>query len=454
MEKINIKDLTTHYVIEKLKDTHPLFKYGTPEIYSDSSSRSYDLVSGEKTSYPPTYVTNTQRSKDLLFNYLRQTRENNLAEMTIAYKKKDNLRHQYSSKFNSALSKLIVKYMYKSGKITRELRRIDEMLGSDRINDEMDWIFLSYKRECTINYLFVDSPIENCIRLQAVLNAPTLEEDVDVILNKYIPNLKVAADELRDLYEDSRDKDKDILNAAEYIDEHVEEFREKATTFFNEIDYRSIHGAKIDICDIELDPDLVNLNVSVSKVNDLTQEEYEDPIMSNHVLLKLLRLQYSLERLLDQPFVVQYSKGWRAPELRSDVLTSNACSEVFRHVHDSKYAHTTQKLLYHLNTRLKNSKPKTREREILKTFKSRTAPIIERIKEIHKEVLPYVKTRNKWYLSEELLYELLQDVNTGKHVHTQIVLDKITNAIIETKALCDGYNEEYRRMLDAIAEDL
>lgn len=29
MEKIQIKDLTTHYVIEKLKDTHPLFKYGT-----------------------------------------------------------------------------------------------------------------------------------------------------------------------------------------------------------------------------------------------------------------------------------------------------------------------------------------------------------------------------------------------------------------------------------------
>lgn len=452
MEKIQIKDLTTHYVIEKLKDTHPLFKYGTPEIYSDSSSRSYDLVSGETTSYPPTYVTNTQRSKDLLLNYLRQTRENNLAEMTIAYKKKDNLRHQYSSKFNSALSKLIVKYMCENEKLTRELRRIDKMLGSDRINDEMDDIFLSYRRECTINYSFVDSPIENCMRLQAVLNAPTLEEDVDVILNKYIPNLKVAADELRDLYEAS--KDKSILHVAEYINEHVEEFREKVTAFFNEIDYRSIHGAKIDICDIELDPDLVNLDVSVSKVNDLTQEEYEDPIMSNHVLLKLLRLQYSLERLLDRPFVVQYSKGRRASELRSDILTSNACSKVFRHVHDSKYAHTTQKLLYHLNTRLKNSKAKTREREILKTFKSRTAPIIEKIKEIHQEVLPYVKTRNKWYLSEELLSELLQDVNTGKHVHTQAVLDKITNAIIDTKALCDGYNEEYRRMLDAIAEDL
>lgn len=57
-------------------------------------------------------------------------------------------------------------------------------------------------------------------------------------------------------------------------------------------------------------------------------------------------------------------------------------------------------------------------------------------------------------MSDELLAELLQDANTGKHVHTQIILDKITNAIIEIKALCDGYNEEYRRMLDAIAEDL
>lgn len=39
-------------------------------------------------------------------------------------------------------------------------------------------------------------------------------------------------------------------------------------------------------------------------------------------------------------------------------------------------------------------------------------------------------------------------------MHTQEVIDKIASAIIETKALCDGYNEEYRRMLDAIAEDL
>lgn len=452
MEKIQIKNLTTDYVIEVLKDTHPLFKYGIPEIYSDHSSRSYDLVSGEKTSYPPTYVTGTQRSKDLLLNYLRQVHENSLAEIVIAYKKEDNLRHQYSSKFNSALSKLIVKYMYKNERLTRELRRIDKMLGSDRINDEMDDIFLSYRRECTISYSFVDSPIENCIRLQAVLDAPTLEEDVDVILNKYIPNLKVAANELRDLYEDS--KDKDILDAVEYIDEHVEEFREKVTKFFNEIDYRAIHGSMIDICDIELDPTITNLNVSVSKVDNLTQEEYEDPIMSNHVLLKLLRLQYSLERLLDRPIVTRYSKDRHLPELRSDILTSNNCSDVFRHVADSKYDHTAQKLSFNLNARLKNSKAKTREREILKTFKSRTAPIIERIKEIHKEVLPYAQTRNRWYLSEELLSELLQDVNTGKHVHTQIVLDKITNAIIEIKALCDGYNEEYRRMLDAIAEDL
>lgn len=454
MEKIQAKDLTPEYVIEKLKDTHPLFRYGTPEVYSDSSSRSYDLVSGKKTSYPPEYVSDTQRSKDLLFNYLRQARETNLAEMTVAYASKDNLRNQYSLEFNSRLNSLIVEYRFKreNYKIARELERIDKMIGSDRIDDEMDKIFAPYKRECTVHYLFVDSPIENGIRLQAVLHAPTLTDDVDTILGKYIPNLKVAADMLRDLYESV--KDKAMLDAAECIDDNLEEFREKVTKFFNEIDYQSVHGTKIDICDIELDPAITNLNVSVSKVDNLTQEEYEDPIMSKHVLLRLLQLQYSLERLLERPIVTKYSKNSTANELLTTYLSTNACWQVFTHVSDSKYAHTTQKLLYHLNTRLKNSKAKTREREILKTFKSRTVPIIERIREIHSEVLPYAKTKNGSYLSEELLSELLQDVNTGKHVHTQAVLDKITNAIMETKALCDGYNEEYRRMLDAIAEDL
>ena len=454
MEKIQVKDLTPEYVIEKLKDTHPLFKYGTPQVYSDSSSRSYDLVSGSKTSYPPEYVSDTQRSKDLLFNYLRQPREHNLAEMTIAYASKDNLRNQYSLEFNSKLGDLIVEYRFKreNYKIARELEQIDKMLGSDRIDDEMDKIFAPYKRECTIHYLFVDSPVENCIRLQAVLHAPTLIDDVDTILGKYIPNLKVAADMLRDLYQSV--KDKAMLDTAEYIDDHLEEFREKATKFFNEIDYQSVHGARIDICDIKLDPTITNLNVSVSKVDALTQEEYEDPIMSNHVLLRLLQLQYSLERLLEHPIVTKHSKNSTANELLTTYLSTGACWQVFTHISDSKYAHTTQKLLSHLNTRLKNSKAKTREREILKTFKSRTAPIIERIKEIHKEVLPYAKTKNGSYLSDELLAELLRDANTGKHEHTQSVLDKITNAITEMKALCDGYNDEYRRMLDAIAEDL
>lgn len=228
MDKIHIKDLTTHCVIEKLKDTHPLFKYGTPEIYSDSSSRSYDLVSGEKTSHPPTYVTNTQRSKDLLLNYLRQTRETNLAEMTIAYASKDNLRNQYSLEFNSRLNSLIAEYRFKreNYKIARELERIDKMIGSDRIDDEMDKIFAPCKRECTVHYLFVDSPIENGIRLQAVLHAPTLTDDVDTILGTYIPNLKVAADMLRDLYESV--KDNAMLDAAECIDDNLEEFREKS----------------------------------------------------------------------------------------------------------------------------------------------------------------------------------------------------------------------------------
>ena len=46
----------------------------------------------------------------------------------------------------------------------------------------------------------------------------------------------------------------------------------------------------------------------------------------------------------------------------------------FAQVSNSKHDYTTQKLLTHLNARLKNSKAKTREREILKTFKSQTAP--------------------------------------------------------------------------------
>lgn len=454
MEKIQAKDLTPEYVIEKLKDTHPLFKYGTPEVYSDSSSRSYDLVSGKKTSYPPEYVSDTQRSKDLLFNYLRQARETNLAEMTVAYVSKDNLRNQYSLEFNSRLGDLIVEYRFKreNYKIARELEQIDKMLGSDRIDDEMDKIFAPYKRECAIHYLFIDSSVENCIRLQAVLHAPTLADDVDTIFGKYIPNLKVAADMLRDLYESA--KDKAMLDAAEYIDENLEEFREKVTKFFNEIDYRSIHDAKIDICDVELDPTITNLNVSVSKVDNLTQEEYEDPIMSNHVLLRLLQLQYSLERLLERPIVTKYSKSSTANELLTTYLSTNACWQVFMHVSDSKYAHTTQKLLYNLNARLKNSKAKTREREILKTFKSQTAPIITAIKEIYADIRPYVQPRSQFCVSEELERKLKKDVNTGAHMHTQEVIDKITNAIIETKALCDGYNEEYRRMLDAIAEDL
>lgn len=167
-----------------------------------------------------------------------------------------------------------------------------------------------------------------------------------------------------------------------------------------------------------------------------------------------MQLHYSLERLLERPIVTKYSKNSTANELLTTYLSTNACCEVFTHISDAEYAHTTQKLLSHLNARLKNSKAKTREREILKTFKSQTAPIIAAIKEIYKETLSYAKTRNGSYLSEELLAELLQDVNTGKHAHTQVVLDKITNAVTEMKALCDGYNEEYRRMLDAIAEDL
>lgn len=48
----------------------------------------------------------------------------------------------------------------------------------------------------------------------------------------------------------------------------------------------------------------------------------------------------------------------------------------------------------------------------------------------------------------------MKDFDTGRHDHTQAVIDKLANAISETRALCEAYNDEYRRMLDAIAEDL
>lgn len=448
MEKIQIKDLTTEYVLEKLQDTHPFFKLGKPTLRKYSVG--IDDFGDKKLSYARYADTddNANRSNDTLLNYLRHVNRNDLFDIVIKYEK--NTLNDIIQVFWHKTIDLSIKYQYKKPyTIGEALSRAHNIVEGDRVDD----LFNPHRTTARIRHLFVESPIENCIRLQAIISAPSLEEFATTF-GTYFSNLDEVIEILREQY--AKTKDNQILDAANYIEDNKQVLYDNLIKTFKDINYQSVHGAKIDICDVELDPKVANLNVSVSKLSNLTQEEYEDPIMSNHVLLKLSRLQRSLELSLDYAFVSQYTKGRdrSIKQLSVDFLTSNMCYQVFRHVSDTGYSHTTQKLLYNLNARLKNSKAKTREREILKTFKSQTAPIIAAIKEIYKETLPYAKTRNGSYLSEELLAELLQDVHTGKHEHTQVVLDKITNAVTEMKALCDGYNEEYRRMLDAIAEDL
>lgn len=292
------------------------------------------------------------------------------------------------------------------------------------------------------------------MRLQAVISMPYLADDGDFIINKYFPNLDLAAELLQELCTET--KDDKIVQASNCINDLKQEFHDKIIAFLKEIDYQSLDGTRINICDVEIDPDVVNLDVSVSKNNNLTYDEYEDPIMSKYVLTRLMQVQRSLENLLEYDFVSSYYKHRdRADKvITPETMFTERSFRYFAQVSNSKHEYTTQKLLTHLNARLKNSKAKTREREILKAFKSQTAPIITAIKEIYADIRPYVQPRSQFCVSEELERKLKKDVNTGAHTHTQEVIDKITNAIIETKALCDGYNEEYRRMLDAIAEDL
>ena len=448
MDKIQVKDLTTEYIVEKLQDAHPFFKLGKPIL--DKYGAGVDDFEDDVLSYAryANVDDNTNRSKDALLNYLRHSDRNDLFDITIKYEK--NASNDIIQEFWKKTIDLSIKYISKQPySIRKELSRAHKIVEGDNVGD----LFSPHRMTARIRYLFVESPIENCIRLQAIISAPLIEDFVGEF-DTYFSNLDEVIDILREQYEKTNDDE--ILDAANYIEDNKQTLYDSLVKMAKDTGYESAHGTTIDICDVELDPEVANLNVSVSKISNLTQEEYEDPIMSNNVLLKLLRLQRALALHLDYNLVAQYTKGRdRSIKERSvDFLTSNMCYQAFPHVRKTDYDHTTQKLLYYLNTRLKNSKAKTREREILKTFKARTAPIIERIKEIHKEVLPYAKTRNGSYLSEELLSELLQDTNTGKHEHTQAVLDKITSAVIEMKALCDGYNEEYRRMLDAIAEDL
>lgn len=446
MDKIQVKDLTTEYIIEKLQDAHPFFKLGKPIL--DKDGRGTNDLGDDAINYACYARTddNSNRSKDALLNYLRHSNRNDLFDITIKYEK--NKFDDIIGVFWNKTIDLSIKYQYKKPyTIGHELSRAHDLVEGDEIS--VDDLFDPHRMTARIRYLFVESPIENCVRLQAMISAPLIEEFANTF-ETYFSQLDEVIDILQEQY--AKTHDNQILDAANYIADNKQVLYDSLFNMCEGVDFRSLHGTKIDICDVELDPAVANLNVSVSKVNHLTQEEYEDPINSDTVLIRPMQLQRSLEELLNYEYVLKSSSGKNQVSYNS--MFDNYCTQWFIHLSYKQYAYTTQKLLVNLNTRLKNSKAKTREREILKTFKARTAPIIDRIKEMYAEVLPYVKSRSKYHVSDELHDILAKDFNTGQHTHTQAILDKITNAIIDTKALCDGYNEEYRRMLDAIAEDL
>jgi hypothetical protein len=444
MDKIHIKDLTTEYIIETLKDTHPLFKDGFFVLKVDSSYDAFD----EFVPNHGQYTNGDGRHKDLTLNYLRHSSRNELFDVLLENSKVSY--HDYTGHFLDQLRSLWIKYHYRDDVIHAKIDQIQKLVESK----ELSCVLNNYQFSNRITYSFTDSPIKNCMRLQAVISMPYLADDGDFIINKYFPNLDLAAELLQELSIDTNDEK--IKQASNCINDNKQEFYDKVLAFFRDIDYRSLDGTRINICDVEIDPDVVNLDVSVSKNNNLTYDEYEDPIMSKYVLIRLMQVQRSLEKLLEYDFVSSYYTHRDRVDkvITPDTMFTEHSFRYFAQVSNSKHDYTTQKLLTHLNARLKNSKAKTREREILKTFKSQTAPIIAAIKEIYADIRPYVQPRSQNCVSEELERKLKKDVNTGAHVHTQEVIDKITSAIIETKALCDGYNEEYRRMLDAIAEDL
>ena len=67
MDKIQVKDLTTDYVIEVLKETHPLFKDDLLSLHLTRSKSAF----GESVPDSGKYANDNGRSKDLTLNYLR-----------------------------------------------------------------------------------------------------------------------------------------------------------------------------------------------------------------------------------------------------------------------------------------------------------------------------------------------------------------------------------------------
>ena len=93
--------------------------------------------------------------------------------------------------------------------------------------------------------------------------------------------------------------------------------------------------------------------------------------MSEFVLIRLQQVQRSLENLLNHKLVSKYTPyaDRVGVEVTPDLIFSYASYSYFAQASELKYDYTSQKLLTYLNARLRASKAKTREREILKTFK-------------------------------------------------------------------------------------
>lgn len=112
MEKIQIKDLTTEYVLEKLQDAHPFFKLGKPIL--DKDGRGTNDLGDDTINYACYTHTddNSNRSKDALLNYLRHSNRNDLFDITIKYEK--NKFDDIIGVFWNKTIDLSIKYQYKN----------------------------------------------------------------------------------------------------------------------------------------------------------------------------------------------------------------------------------------------------------------------------------------------------------------------------------------------------
>ena len=213
MDKIQVKDLTTEYIIEKLQDAHPFFKLGKPIMDK------YTVGSDGFGNKAPSYVRyddtndNANRSKDALLNYLRQPNRNDLFDVIIKYEK--NLFDDTIAAFWWKTSDLHTKYQYKQPyTIGEELRRVHRLAADNEVRKLLD----PHLTTARIRILFIESPSENCVRLQAIISAPAIDEFASTKIDAYFSNLDEAIDILREQY--TKTKDNQILDAANYIEDN------------------------------------------------------------------------------------------------------------------------------------------------------------------------------------------------------------------------------------------